>query len=150
MLDDSVSDQTKKLFSGFSASFIERLLPLATIKELNEGDVLFEIGQASDAVYFVLSGRMAVKQKTGFEERMQVVGLLDPGAVLGEGCLAAQLQRSATVVAAATTSLVRFGLVDLLELIEDQPAVGVELYRFCLQASSIRLRENTRRMAYIL
>lgn len=138
------------IFSFLDESGSNTMSAMAKVCQLKGGDPLFRIGEEAVAIYFVVSGRLAVKQKTGFGEKMQVVGLLERGAMVGEGCLIPEAVRSTAVVAVEPTELAKIEKGKILELFVSDPGLCLELYKRALQTSSLRLRENTIRLAHIL
>jgi CRP/FNR family transcriptional regulator, cyclic AMP receptor protein len=71
-------------FSGASADDLVRLVGSGTDKELVRGDVLFHEGDAADALYLVLSGRLAIVIANPIDRRESVVALMERGDLFGE------------------------------------------------------------------
>ena len=79
--------------------------PAATIREiaasgselpLIRGDVLFREGDVADALYLVVSGRIAIVITNPIDHRETVVALMDSGDLFGEMALLDEGARSAT------------------------------------------------------
>src|SRR5580700_1060502 len=78
--------------------------------QLPAGHVLFEQGDAADALYVVLSGSLGVlvgDSSEGRNETGRLVNQIYAGQTVGEMALVSQRARSATVVASRDTSLLR-------------------------------------------
>jgi CRP-like cAMP-binding protein len=78
-----------------------------TVLELGDGsETVFMQGQAADALFFILRGkvRLTVVSHGGKEA---IVATLSPGEFFGEGCLAGQLARMATATAVGECTLIR-------------------------------------------
>ena len=103
------------LFASLSA---DALLPVAALchqVDLVAEQVLFEAGEVGDALFVVVSGTVRVMRGT------QQVARLGTGECVGEmGALDLE-PRSATVVAAESTRLVRLERNDLMDLLTDYP-----------------------------
>jgi SulP family sulfate permease len=112
-----------------------RLLPAFETVELAAGAVLFSHGEASDALYLVRSGRLAVVVDDG--EREVTVRTVLPGSAIGEMGLFRQRPRSATVRAEQATTLLRLSAERLADLESTQADAAAALYRlFVLQLAS--------------
>ena len=91
------------------------------------GDVVFEEGDPSDAVYFMLSGRIRVSRE--FNGRRIELAELTGGAVLGETGVICGRPRSASVVAIEETTMLRTDANVFHELLYQVPQVTVALAR---------------------
>jgi CRP-like cAMP-binding protein len=72
--------------------------PGLSTSNFKKGQAIFVQGEAADAIYFIQKGRVkaTVTSKHGKEA---VVGMLGEGEFFGEGCLAGQSFRTATMSA---------------------------------------------------
>ncbi len=119
-----------------------QLLPYFEPLSLREGEVLFRCGDASDALYFVRSGRLAIVVPTGDGEIP--VRSSAAGATIGEMGLLRDMPRSATARADMPCELLRLDRKSLRRLERDDPTLAAALYRvFMLQMAS-RLDQLTR------
>lgn len=118
--------------------------------EIKKSEVLFDVGQEAEGMYFVISGKMAVQKETGFGTRKQVVALLDRGAPVGEAGLLSDTSRGASVVAVEDTSLLYLSKKSFDKLCEEQPKFGLVFFRWLLSRVSLRLKGSTERLAHIL
>src|SRR5512147_2723982 len=92
------SDELQECCLSFlEKSEAEMLLTVMDRVSYAAGTQVFQRGDLAACLYFLLSGRLAVQNKTGFGERMQVVALLDPGAPVGEKGLLGPRTRGATL-----------------------------------------------------
>lgn len=114
------------------------------------GEYLFRPGDASSAVFFLKSGRMGVQTSTGFEDKQQVVALLDPGAVIGEKGLATDDSRKMTVVAIEDCVLLSLGVEDFTKLEKSDPALAVKILKGLLNVAVLRLQASSKRLAHVL
>ena len=107
-----------------------------------EGDAVFEQGDPSDAVYFMLSGRVRVSRE--LNGRRIDLAELTGGAVLGETGVICGRPRSASVIALEETTMLRTDANVFHELLYQVPQVTVALARELanrVDATSDRLLE---------
>jgi len=82
------------IFRDVDADVASELAAAATEKSLWRGDILFGEGQEPDALYIVISGRIAIANKS-VDGRESVVALMEDGDLFGEMGLFDGLGRSA-------------------------------------------------------
>jgi len=136
--------------SVFANEDVLRLFDVIESVEIKRSGVLFDAGQKTDGMYFVVSGKMAVQKETGFGARKQVVALLDRGAPVGEAGLLDESSRGASVVAVEDTSLLFLSKKSFNDLCEKHPKFGLVFFRWLLGRVSLRLKGSTERLAHIL
>ncbi len=114
-LEKALALRAAPLFASLSA---DALLPVASLcqqVDLVGGQVLFEAGEVGDSMFVVASGLVQVKRGA------ELIAVLGPGEVVGEmGALDLE-PRSATVVAAEPSRLIRLERNDLMDLLTDYP-----------------------------
>lgn len=114
-LEKALALRAAPLFASLSA---DALLPVASLCQqidLVGGQVLFESGEVGDSMFVVASGLVQVKRGA------ELLARLGPGEVVGEmGALDLE-PRSATVVAAEPSRLIRLERNDLMDLLTDYP-----------------------------
>ena len=81
------------LFAELNPDELGRISSAAQRRELRRGDVLFEEGDEPDDLFVVLSGRIALANKS-IDGRESVVALMEAGDVFGEMPLFDGLGRS--------------------------------------------------------
>jgi CRP/FNR family transcriptional regulator, cyclic AMP receptor protein len=114
------------------------------------GTQVFQKGDPADCLYFLQNGQVAVQNKTGFGERMQVVALLDPGAPVGEKGLLGRRVRGATLTAVKDTELLVLSHESFELLVDEEPALAIKLLKWLLNRVSLRLEKNSERLAHVL
>lgn len=148
---ESDADQDLRRALAFTGEdHLAELLPELTEVRLAAGETLFHVGEQSTLVYFLVSGRLAVRKKTGFAEKMQVVALLDPGAPVGEGAIFPGRVHSATVVAIEDCRLVALVGTDLEDLAAENPVLAWKIIKRLLYVAHLRLQKNSERLARVL
>lgn len=127
----------------------EFMLYLEEIK-VRRGEYLFRSGDSAEAVYFLKTGKIGVQTSTGFEDRQQVVALLDPGAAIGEKGLATNAPRKMTVVAIEDCVLYLLGVAAFTELENSNPCLALKILKKLLNVASLRLQASSERLAHVL
>ena len=82
------------LFRDVDQPIIDELVAAATEKSLWRGDILFTEGQEPEALYIVITGRIAIANKS-VDGRESVVALMEDGDLFGEMSLFDGMGRSA-------------------------------------------------------
>jgi CRP/FNR family cyclic AMP-dependent transcriptional regulator len=102
-------------------AFLSRVNGGRTVGEYRKDHVVFRQGDPADAVFYLQTGKakVTVVSEQGKEA---VVALLDAGDFFGEGCLAGQPRRLATVVALAECTITRIPKAEIVGVIHREPA----------------------------
>jgi len=111
-----------------------------TIWECREKQVIFSQGDAADAVFYTLRGKvkLSVVSKRGKEA---VVAILEPHTFLGEACLAGQQLRFSTATCVEPSTLVRFEREAMVRLLREAPAFAAFFMSYLL-SRTIRVEED--------
>lgn len=96
-------------------------------RRLEQGEVLFEEGDVSDAIYFVVRGRLLASRFDSGEGREARLGEAGRGEVVGEMGLLRRAARGATVTALRDTVLAALPESGFLHLVEQRPRVMIEV-----------------------
>ena len=126
-LEKALALRTAPLFSSLSA---EALLPVAAMCDeisLDEGEVLFETGEAGDSMFVIVSGQVEVVRGGS------VIARLGEGECVGEMAALDWEPRSATVRARVASQLVRLERNDLMDLLTDYPELVRNLARVLVE-----------------
>jgi CRP/FNR family transcriptional regulator len=118
--------------------------------EVPAGGILFRAGETAAMVYFLVSGRMVVRKRTGFADKMQVVALLDPGAPIGEGAAIPGQLRGAAVIAIDVCRLLSLERRQLEILQQKNPGLAVKIMMRLLQVTHLRLQKSSERLVHIM
>ena len=122
------------IFAALDAAQREDLASHATRVRVRAGDWVFRQGEAPDALYVVLSGRLEVV----FESPRRVLRVLGRGAAIGELALLTGSTRSASVRARRDSELLQLTAERIDALLAAEPAFSRSLTRYLaiqLQAS---------------
>ena len=101
---------------------------------------IFSQGEAADAVFYIQTGlvKLTVVSPQGKEA---VVAMLEPGAFVGESCLAEQPVRTATATALEDSTLVRLDKGAMVHALHEE-SMFVELFMSYLLAHTMRIQED--------
>ena len=121
----------------------DRLLSYGRQARFEPGGVILREGHRSDAMYVLISGRVAVEKES--DSTGVVLDELRPGAVFGEVSYLAGMPASASVVARTPVDV--FVLEDLDELLAADVAVAAGFYRSIASLLARRLRFTTEETA---
>lgn len=125
---------------------------LLYLKEIyvEKGQALFGSGDASDGVFFLKKGKLGVQTRTGFEDKQQVVALLDPGAPVGEKGIAEKGLRGMNVVAIDDAKLFYLNSDDFGKIEKSYPDIAIKILKKMIVTASLRLHSSSERLAHVL
>ncbi len=122
--------QGSPLFRGLPSATLERIAALATQRSYRRGEIVFSAGEAGDALFGVVSGRIRIS--TGSPEGREIfLNIMGPGDTFGEIALLDGGARTATATAIEAAELVSVRREPLFELLEREPKAALELLRLC-------------------
>lgn len=149
MVEYSVELQERCL-KFLDRSEAETMLMAMTTVTYPAGTKISQKGDPADCLYFILSGRVAVQNKTGFGERTQVVAMLDPGAPVGEKGLLEDRVRGAGLTAIKDSELLVLSQRSFDKLAIESPVLAIKLLKWLLNRVSLRLEKNSERLTQVL
>jgi CRP/FNR family transcriptional regulator, cyclic AMP receptor protein len=126
------------LFRGLPEATLERIESLAARRAYAKDQVIFQQGDAGDALYGVSTGRVLIAAN-GPDGRQISLNIMEPGDVFGEIALLDHGPRSASATAIAPSQLVVIHRQPFQALIEREPALALQLLQLLCQ----RLRWTT-------
>ncbi len=129
----------KDIFGEVDKDFLALMAPRMQTLELPGGSVLLRQGDAPDAIYFVLSGRLRASTETP-DGNTLLLGEIGRGEPIGEMGVVTGAPRLARVTALRDCVLLKLGVADFNELMAGSPGVALQLARKMVQ----RLTENQR------
>ena len=91
------------------------------IGEYRKDQIVFSQGDPADAVFYIQSGKVKVTVVSE-QGKEAVVAMLGTNDFFGEGCLAGQAQRIATVAAMTDSVIVRLEKAAIVRVIHREPA----------------------------
>lgn len=122
----------------FSALLRERwgeLKAFTTTAHFAPGGVIFSVGQPSDAMYLIESGRAKVSQLSA-EGREKIIGIYQTGDLLGEVCICKNGARENQAVALESLAVASFRVKELLGVLQRTPEMVFSLLMvFCARVA---------------
>jgi CRP/FNR family transcriptional regulator, cyclic AMP receptor protein len=129
------------LFRDLDKGVVERLEALATPCHLSASQTLFLQGDAGDALYGVLSGRIRIS--SGAAGGKQIFhDIMEPGDIFGEIALIDGLPRTADATAMTAAELIMIRRPAFLEFLEHEPALALHLLKLLCE----RVRRTSERI----
>lgn len=131
MADDLVIDPTTArealgrtdFFADAPADALEALTAAATAVQMVRGDVLFREGDAPDALYLVLSGRLAIALSSPIDKRESVFALMEPGDLFGELGMLDNGPRSALARALEPSTVLSVAYGPVIDMFHARPTM---------------------------
>ena len=105
----------------------------AETNQLVRGDVLFQEGDAPDALYVVLAGRLAIALGNPIDRRESVVALMEAGDLFGELGLLDDRPRSAMARALESSLVLAVPYGPVVEMFRQQPTMLWNVTRLLAQ-----------------
>ncbi|MEM9709252.1 MAG: Crp/Fnr family transcriptional regulator [Pseudomonadota bacterium] len=112
--------------SSASEALQEAVASLASRVALAPGEVLFEQGDAGDALFAILEGAVEISVLSG-DGRKLSLDVLRSGAILGEIAFFDPGERTATATALEASRLLRVRNGDMAEAIRRRPELGIDM-----------------------
>jgi CRP/FNR family cyclic AMP-dependent transcriptional regulator len=121
-------------------SFLAKVGDGRGIAKYAKNQTVYSQGEPADAVFYVQKGKvkLTVVSEQGKEA---VVAILGPGEFFGEGCLAGQARRIATVTTMTDGVIVRLEKSAIIQVIHEEPAFS-EMFIAHLLGRTIRVEAD--------
>jgi CRP/FNR family cyclic AMP-dependent transcriptional regulator len=121
-------------------SFLAKVGDGRGIAKYGKDQTVYSQGEPADAVFYVQKGKvkLTVVSEQGKEA---VVAIFGPGEFFGEGCLAGQAQRIATVTTMTDAVIVRLEKAAIVQVIHEEPAFS-EMFIAHLLGRTIRVEAD--------
>ena len=121
-------------------SFLAKVGEGRSIGEYHKDQIVFSQGDPADAVFYIESGKVKVTVVSE-QGKEAVVAILGTNDFFGEGCLAGQAQRIATVATMTDSVIVRLEKAAILRVIHQEPAFS-EMFIAHLLNRAIRVEAD--------
>jgi CRP/FNR family cyclic AMP-dependent transcriptional regulator len=105
-----------------------------------QNDVIFSQGDSANAVFFIQKGKVKILV-TSEHGKEAIVGILNKGEFLGEGCLIGQPLRLATATAMTESSVLRIEKREMTRILHSEPSLG-EMFTAHLLIRNSRVEED--------
>lgn len=127
-------------FADATEEMLARIEASGTQRRLVRGDVLFNEGDAPDALYLVGLGRIAIAIANPIDRRESVVALMEPGDLFGELGLLDDGPRSALARALEPSDVLEVPFQPVRDLFEEHPQLLWNVAR--LLAGRLRVMDS--------
>ena len=111
-----------------------------TLLQCRKNQVLFSQGDASDAVFYIQTGRITLTVVSP-QGKEAIVAILEPAAFFGEACLTGELVRMVTATTLDKAVIVRIDKAAMIRVLHEQPAFS-ELFLAYLLSRNVRIQED--------
>jgi CRP/FNR family cyclic AMP-dependent transcriptional regulator len=121
-------------------SFLAKVGEGRSIGNYAKGQSVFSQGEPADAVFYIQEGKVKITVVSE-QGKEAVVAILGSDDFFGEGCLAGQPRRMATVATMTDSAIMRVEKTAMVRLIHDEAAFS-EMFIAHLLARTIRVEED--------
>ncbi len=134
------------VFKYFSADALKAFFDKSEILAFKEGETIIQEGEKSQYFYAVLSGTANVTVETDTKDVF--ISAAGAGSVFGEAGIFLNVKRTANVMSAADSVLLRIGRADLLHFIKGRPADGIKFLMIIIYSLLKKLRDANQELAF--
>lgn len=127
-------------FADADPAMIDAVAGHGVERQLSRGDVLFQEGDPPDALYLVVSGRIAIAMASQIDHRESVVALMEEGDLFGELGMLDDGPRSAMARALEASSVLEVPFDPVRKLFADDPRLLWNVTR--LLATRLRVMDE--------
>jgi CRP/FNR family transcriptional regulator, cyclic AMP receptor protein len=121
-------------------SFLAKVGEGRSIGEYREDQIVFSQGDPADAVFYIQKGKVKITVVSE-QGKEAVVAILETNEFFGEGCLAGQAKRIATVATMTESVIVRLDKAAIIRVIHQEPAFS-EMFIAYLLGRTIRVEAD--------
>jgi CRP/FNR family cyclic AMP-dependent transcriptional regulator len=121
-------------------AFFAKVSSGVTSAPYQKDQIFFAQGASADSVFYLQTGKVKVTVVSA-QGKEAVVAILDAGNFFGEGCLAGQIVRMASITAMTECTAVRIDKAAMVRLIHDEPGVS-EMFVTHLLARNVRVESD--------
>jgi CRP/FNR family transcriptional regulator, cyclic AMP receptor protein len=130
----------KRRVSFNPKSFLAKVGEGRSIGEYREDQIIFSQGDPADAVFYIQKGKVKVTVVSE-QGKEAVVAILETNDFFGEGCLAGQAKRIATVTTMTDSIIVRLEKAAIVRVIHQEPTFS-EMFIAHLLGRTIRVEAD--------
>ncbi len=134
------------VFKYFSDEARRIFFDKSEILSFKAGETIIQEGEKSPYFYVVLEGTADVTVET--ESKDVFISTAGEGAIFGEAGIFLNVKRTANVMSAADTVLLRIQRTPLLRFIKDRPADGIKFLMIIIYSLLKKLRGANQELAF--
>jgi CRP/FNR family cyclic AMP-dependent transcriptional regulator len=121
-------------------AFLTKVGSGKTLLQTDKGQIIFSQGDAADAVFYILEGKVKLTVLSA-KGKEAVVAILERGSFFGEGCLAGQHLRMGTATSLEVSRLDRIEKPAMIRVLHDEPAFA-QLFLSYILSRNVRIEED--------
>jgi len=152
MIENNIIEKLKRIpyFHHLSDEVIEKLSLLAIEVTCSKGDLIFQEGDKSDALYIVINGEGNIYKIIDMEKNIQKsLGFIESDALIGEMGIFTNEPRSATISAMTDMKLLKLKKEDLEKFFLEDPMSASMVMNEFIKVLSEKLRATSKEMITI-
>jgi CRP-like cAMP-binding protein len=150
ILDGSTEAVLSKVpaFADLSARDLRRVAAIVHKREYKAGEPVFYQGDPGLGMFIIQEGEVSIRisEREGEEKELAV---LTDGDFFGELALLDESPRSATAFCKTDCSVIGFFRTDLMELIKENPDLGMKIVMKFAEILAIRLRKTDKELSKV-
>jgi CRP/FNR family cyclic AMP-dependent transcriptional regulator len=150
ILDGTTESVLSKVpaFSDLSARDLRRVASIVHKREYKAGEPVFYQGDPGLGMFIIQEGEVSIRisEREGEEKELAV---LTDGDFFGELALLDESPRSATAFCKTDCSVIGFFRTDLMELIEENPNLGMKIVMKFAEILAVRLRKTDKELSKV-
>jgi CRP-like cAMP-binding protein len=129
-------------FSRLAAEHVDRIAPLARVRQVKAGTMIDVQGEPADKFYMLALGRIAVvlEMDFGVSSSSYIVTTVRPGEMFAWSGMVGNRKYTAGGEAQADSTILEFAVTDLERVFEDDPQLGYHFMRAVARTIASRLR----------
>jgi CRP-like cAMP-binding protein len=136
-----------KILADLKDAQLSHLSDFMEPQKVPQWSVLFNQGDAGDAMYLVLAGEMRARMMIGGRET--ILATFEPGDFFGDMALFDNGPRSADVVANANSVLLKISTINFNRLTREAPALATPFLQATARTLSARIRADNKRLTRV-
>lgn len=145
----SPADRISDLFYYLAEDDLAQLMGYFQFRHLPKGEVLWNEGDPSSFLGFVVSGKLEARKETEFKGKQVIIGVISDGSIVGDAAIMDRRPVGATVLAMQDTAMLCISAENFDRLLEQQPLLGMKLLKSMMIIMSTRMRHMANRLASI-
>ena len=121
-------------------AFLAKVADGQTLIDYSDRQTVFAQGDCADSIFYIHKGKVKVAVLSN-QGKEAVVAILGTGQFFGEGCLAGQIHRMASVTAITECTIARLEKRVVVKVLHDEPAFST-LFISYLLARNVRMEAD--------
>lgn len=134
--------ETAQMFKDFTRQEIQILASYTRAYEVKKGDAVFREGEKGTFLCVLVEGRIDVFKEDDNREPKKITTIRQ-GKTMGEMSVIDDMPYSATAIAAEKVTLLLITKLNFDRLLEEQPVLGIKIFKQISRLISLRLRQTT-------